>query len=57
MKRNWNAPIWIGFVVLVMGLFSYPFLFRFPATRDFPWNSKSRAVRSTSQSSVSTSCQ
>src|SRR5438105_627677 len=37
MKRSWNAPIWIGFVVLVVGLFSYPFLFRFPATRDFPW--------------------
>jgi hypothetical protein len=37
MKRSWNAPIWIGFVVLVAGLFSYPFLFRFPTTRDFPW--------------------
>jgi hypothetical protein len=37
MKRSWNAPIWIGFAVLVAGLFSYPFLIRFPATRDFPW--------------------
>src|SRR2546430_12146046 len=37
MKRSWHAPIWIGVVVLVVGLFSYPFLFRFPATRDFPW--------------------
>jgi len=37
MKRSWNAPIWIGFVVLVLGLFSYPFLFRFPSTRDVPW--------------------
>jgi hypothetical protein len=37
MKRSWNVPIWIGFAVLVAGLFSYPFLFRFPATRDFPW--------------------
>jgi len=37
MKRSWNGPIWIGFVVVVLGLFSYPFLFRFPSTRDFPW--------------------
>jgi len=37
MKRSWNAPIWIGFAVLVAGLFSYPLLFRFPTTRDFPW--------------------
>ena len=37
MKRTWNASIWIGFVVVVLGLFSYPFLFRFPSTRDFPW--------------------
>jgi AhpC/TSA family len=37
MKRSWNAPIWIGFAVVVLGLFSYPFLFRFPSTRDFPW--------------------
>jgi len=37
MKRSWNAPIWIGFAILVAGLFSYPFLFPFPATRDFPW--------------------
>jgi hypothetical protein len=37
MKRSWNAPIWIGFVVLVVGLFSYHFLLRFPVTRDVPW--------------------
>ncbi|TMA23735.1 MAG: redoxin domain-containing protein [Deltaproteobacteria bacterium] len=37
MKRSWNAPIWIGFLVLVAGLFSYHFLLRFPATRDVPW--------------------
>jgi len=37
MKRSWNAAIWIGFAILVAGLFSYPFLFRFPTTRDFPW--------------------
>jgi hypothetical protein len=37
MKRSWNAPIWIGFVVLLLGLFSYPALFGVPALRDFPW--------------------
>src|SRR5260370_3951406 len=37
MKRNWNWPIWIGFVVAVGGLFSYEFFARFPITRDFPW--------------------
>jgi len=37
MKRSWNAPIWIGFAVLVAGLFSYHFLLRFPSTRDVPW--------------------
>jgi hypothetical protein len=37
MKRSWNAPIWIGFLVLVLGLFSYPFLFPIPVLRDFPW--------------------
>ena len=36
MKRNRNALIWIGFAVLVLGLFSYPFLFGIPALRDFP---------------------
>ena len=37
MKRTWNWPIWVGFVVAVGGLFSYEFFARFPATRDFPW--------------------
>jgi len=37
MKRKWNWPIWIGFVVTVAGLFSYEFFARFPITRDFPW--------------------
>jgi hypothetical protein len=37
MKRKWNWPIWIGFVVVVGGLFSYEFFARFPITRDFPW--------------------
>jgi len=37
MKRKWNWPIWIGFLVAVGGLFSYEFFARFPTTRDFPW--------------------
>src|SRR5207249_7676663 len=37
MKRRWNWPIWVGFVVAVVGLFSYGFFARFPITRDFPW--------------------
>ena len=37
MKRKWNWPIWVGFVVVVVGLFSYGFFARFPMTRDFPW--------------------
>jgi len=37
MKRRWNWPIWVGFIVAVAGLFSYEFFARFPITRDFPW--------------------
>jgi len=37
MKRKWNWPIWIGFLVAVGGLFSYEFFVQFPITRDFPW--------------------
>ena len=37
MKRTWNWPIWVGFVAVVTGLFSYGFFVRFPTTRDFPW--------------------
>jgi hypothetical protein len=37
MKRKWNWPIWIGFVVVVGALFSYEFFAQFPITRDFPW--------------------
>jgi hypothetical protein len=37
MKRKWNWPIWVGFVVVVIGLFSYELFARFPITRDFPW--------------------
>src|SRR5437016_9822296 len=37
MKRKWNWPIWLGFIVAVGGLFSYEFFAQFPITRDFPW--------------------
>ena len=37
MKRSWNWPIWVGFGVIIAGLFSYEFFARFPITRDFPW--------------------
>jgi hypothetical protein len=37
MKRKWNWPLWVGFVVAVGGLFSYEFFVQFPITRDFPW--------------------
>jgi hypothetical protein len=37
MKRKWNWPLWVGFIVAVGGLFSYEFFAQFPITRDFPW--------------------
>jgi hypothetical protein len=37
MKRKWNWPLWVGFVIAVGGLFSYEFFAEFPITRDFPW--------------------
>jgi hypothetical protein len=37
MKRKWNWPIWVGFLVAVAGVFSYGFFARYPITRDFPW--------------------
>ena len=37
MKRKWNWPLWVRFVVAVGGLFSYEFFIQFPITRDFPW--------------------
>src|SRR5437870_11853559 len=37
MKRRWNWPIWLGFILAVGGLFSYEFFAQFPITRDFPW--------------------
>lgn len=38
MKRNWNWPVWTGFLLVFLGVLSYPLFFvRFPALRDFPW--------------------
>jgi hypothetical protein len=37
MKRKWNRPIWVGFAVVLAGLFSFEFFAQFPITRDFPW--------------------
>ena len=37
MKPRWNWCLWIGFVVVLVGLFSYELFVRFPVTRDFPW--------------------
>jgi len=38
MKRSWNLPIWIGFVIVVIALASYiPVFTKFAVTRDFPW--------------------
>jgi len=37
MKRKWNWPIWVGFVIAVGGLFSYEWFAQFPVTPDFPW--------------------
>jgi predicted PurR-regulated permease PerM len=35
-KINW--PMWLGFLISVFALLSYPFVFvNWPATRDFPW--------------------
>ena len=35
-KRNWY--VWIGFLLCVAGLLSYPLFFaRYPITRDVPW--------------------
>jgi len=37
VKRKWNWPLWVGFVVALGGLFSYELFAEFPMTRDFPW--------------------
>jgi hypothetical protein len=37
MKRSWNSFVWAGFALVLLAAFSFIFLVRFPATRDFPW--------------------
>jgi len=38
MTRRWNLSLWVGFLVILAGLFTFvPVFVRFPATRDFPW--------------------
>jgi drug/metabolite transporter (DMT)-like permease len=37
MSRRWNLPVWLGFVFVLGGAFSYEYLLQFPITRDFPW--------------------
>jgi len=37
MKRRRNLSLWLGFVVVLVGLLSYEFFAQFPITRDFPW--------------------
>ena len=37
MKKNWNWPLWIGFLFMLAGFLTYAFFVRFPITRDFPW--------------------
>ena len=35
-KLNW--PAWLGLILCIFGLLSYPFIFvNWPVTRDFPW--------------------
>lgn len=38
MRRSWNSPIWTGFAVTLVAVFSYiPVFVRLPNTRDVPW--------------------
>jgi hypothetical protein len=37
-KRRPNAPLWLGFLVVVFAFLSYiPIFARYPVTRDMPW--------------------
>jgi hypothetical protein len=36
-RRGWNLSIWFGFLLVIAGFLTYPFLIQFPATRDVPW--------------------
>jgi len=37
MKRSWNWSLWVGFLFVLAGFFSFTFFARFPITRDSPW--------------------
>jgi len=37
MTRRWNFSLWLGFVLVLAGLFGYAYFAQFPVTRDFPW--------------------
>jgi hypothetical protein len=37
VRRQWNWPLWVGFLFVLAGFFSYTFFAQFPITRDFPW--------------------
>jgi len=38
MTRRWNMSLWVGFLLVLAGFFSYiPVFAQFPITRDFPW--------------------
>ena len=37
MKRSWNWPLWLGFLLVLAGFLTYGFLAQFALTRDFPW--------------------
>src|SRR6266550_2134529 len=37
-NQRFNWQIWVGLLLSLIALFSYPLVFvRFPVTRDFPW--------------------
>ena len=37
-KRGSNAPLWLGFLIVVFAFLSYiPIFARYPSTRDMPW--------------------
>jgi len=38
VKRKWNWRLWVGFLLVLIGLLSFvPVFAQFPVTRDFPW--------------------
>src|SRR5690348_15293248 len=38
MKRRPNAPLWLGFLIVLFAFLSYiPIFAKYPSTRDMPW--------------------